>query len=81
MSLSMVLKPDTPGLGGEPLRQMTAVNTNAENDLDGAFGTVLGKRWLTLNGPKEKYREGRTETSKQGTVSGQMGNMNLIDRG
>lgn len=61
MSLSMVLKPDTPGLEGEPLRQMTAVNTNAENNLDGAFGTVLEKRWLTLNGPKEKYREEREQ--------------------
>ncbi len=43
VSLSMVLKPDTPGLEGEPLRQMTAVNTNAENDLDKAFGRVLEK--------------------------------------
>lgn len=54
MLLSMVLKPDTlPGLGGEPLRQTTAVNTNVGNDLDGAFGRALGKIWLTPNRPKE----------------------------
>ncbi len=58
----MVLKPDTPGLEGEQLRQMIAVNTNAKDDLDGAFGS-LGERWLTLSGPKEKHRKTRKETS------------------
>lgn len=33
----------SPELEGEPLRQMTAVNTNVENDLDRAFGRVLEK--------------------------------------
>lgn len=39
---------------------MTAVNTNVQNDLDRAFGS-LGKRWLTLNEPKEKNRQKRTD--------------------
>lgn len=49
---------ETRHFPGLEVGQMTAMNTNAEDDLDrAAFGRVLEKEEWPLNEPKEKYRK------------------------
>ena len=59
---------------------MSDVNTNVQNDPDRTFGTVWEGRCLTLKKSKEKNKKERMQTSTQKTVSGQIGDNNLIDR-
>lgn len=57
----------SPGQEGEPVRQMTAVNTNVENDLDGAFGRVLemaDPKWSQGEIQKAVNRDFKIEDSK-----------------